>query len=106
MCVAVYLSGNTRVYRFTCSTRLKGVRHWFLKNHMKSSYGLLLAFFALMPAGGADQFMPSHRISGIGVSRDDISPELLDARTVLMIESKTFSIMREAEALPGAKRVT
>ena len=40
------------------------------------------------------------------VSRDDISDELLDARTDLMIESQTFSIMREPEALPGAKRVT
>jgi hypothetical protein len=73
---------------------------------MKSSYALLLALFVLMPAGGADQFMPSHRVSGIGVSRDDISDELLDARTDLMIESQTFSIMREADALPGAKRIT
>ena len=51
-------------------------------------------------------FTPSHRVSGIGISRDDISDDLLDARTDRMIESQTFSIMREAEALPGAKRVT
>ena len=68
---------------------------------MRSSYGLLLAFFALMPAGGADQFTPTHRVSGIGVSRDDISDELLEARTDLMIESQTFSIMREAAGAAG-----
>src|SRR6266568_4133600 len=71
---------------------------------MKFSYGLLLAI--LMPAIAADQFAPKHRVQGIGVSRDDISDELLEARTNLMIESQTFSIMRESEALPGAKRIT
>jgi hypothetical protein len=45
-------------------------------------------------------------VSGIGISRDDISDELLDIRTQRMIESQTFTIMREAQALPGAKRVT
>jgi hypothetical protein len=73
---------------------------------MNSKYGLLLALCALTPAGGADQFTPSHQVSGIGISRDDISNDLLDARINLMIGSQTFSIMREAEALPGAKRVT
>jgi len=39
------------------------------------------------------------------VSRDDISDDLLAIRTERMIDSQTFSIMREAEALPGARRV-
>lgn len=73
---------------------------------MRISYSFLLAMFSVMSALAADQFTPSHRVSGIGISRDDISDALLDARTELMIESQTFSIMREAEALPGAKRVT
>jgi len=57
-------------------------------------------------AGSSDYFTPAHRVSGIGVERDDISDELLDARTDLMIQSQTFGIMREPEAVPGAKRIT
>ena len=60
----------------------------------------------LVHAGGPDRFTPSNRVSGIGISRDDISDELLEIRTERMIESQTFIIMREAQALPGAKRVT
>jgi hypothetical protein len=45
-------------------------------------------------------------VLGIGIGRDDMSQDLLDARTDLMIQSQTFSIMREAEALAGAKRIT
>jgi hypothetical protein len=40
------------------------------------------------------------------VDRDDMSAELLAARTDLMIQSQTFGIMREALAVPGAKRIT
>ncbi|MCX6630140.1 MAG: transglycosylase SLT domain-containing protein, partial [Candidatus Solibacter sp.] len=72
---------------------------------MKFPYAFLLALLPLVHAGGADHFTPAHRVSGIGISRDDISDELLDLRTERMIESQTFSIMREADALPGAKRV-
>ena len=72
---------------------------------MRLPYAFLLAFLPLVRAGGADHFTPTHRVSGIGISRDDISDELLDMRTERMIESQTFSIMREAQALPGAKRV-
>ncbi|HTS66671.1 MAG TPA: transglycosylase SLT domain-containing protein [Candidatus Acidoferrales bacterium] len=57
-------------------------------------------------ADGPEHFVPSHRVSGIGVDRDDLSEELLARRTDLMIESQTFGIMREAQALPGAKRIT
>ena len=72
---------------------------------MNFPYVFLLALLPLVHAGGQDHFTPTHRVSGIGISRDDISDELLDFRTERMIESQTFSIMREAEALPGAKRV-
>ena len=40
---------------------------------MKSSHGLLLALFVLMPAVGADHFVPNHRVNGLGVGRDDTS---------------------------------
>src|SRR5664279_5819092 len=73
---------------------------------MKFLYVFLLALIPLVRAGGPDRFTPTNRLSGIGISRDDISDDLLDLRTERMIESQTFSIMREAQALPGAKRVT
>src|SRR5260370_7846994 len=73
---------------------------------MKFFYVFLLALVPLVHAGGGDHFTPTSRVSGIGISRDDISDDLLDVRTDRMIESQTFSIMREAQALPGAKRVT
>ena len=43
---------------------------------------------------------------GIGVGREDMSDDLLDTRTDLMIQSQTFAIMRESQALAGAKRIT
>jgi hypothetical protein len=73
---------------------------------MKFLYVFLLALLPLVHADGPDHFTPTNRVAGIGISRDDISDELLEARTQLMTESQTFSIMREAGALPGAKRVT
>src|SRR5579872_1006768 len=68
-----------------------------------------LLFLILVPLGQADSpgyFTPSHRVSGIGVARDDISDDLLEVRTDLMVQSQTFSIMREPQALEGARRVT
>jgi soluble lytic murein transglycosylase-like protein len=72
---------------------------------MKSAL-LLLGLLPLGLAGPSAYFAPSHRVSGVGVDRDDISKELLDARTSLMIQSQTFSILRDPFAIPGAKRVT
>ena len=72
---------------------------------MKFRYVFVLAFLHPVHAGGPDRFTPTHQLAGIGVSRDDISDELLDVRTERMIESQTFAIMREPEALAGAKRV-
>lgn len=69
----------------------------------------ILFFLSLAPlgqAGSPDYFTPSHRVSGIGVARDDVSSDLLAVRTDRMIQSQTFSIMRDAMAVAGAKRIT
>src|SRR5579872_2108968 len=69
----------------------------------------VLFLFGLAPlcqAASTDYFSPSHTIVGIGVARDDLSDDELRARTDLMIQSQTFSIMREPLAVPGAKRIT
>ncbi|HEY1272071.1 MAG TPA: transglycosylase SLT domain-containing protein, partial [Terriglobales bacterium] len=73
---------------------------------MRFALLFLLSLAPLGQAGSPDYFTPSHRVAGIGVARDDISDELLDARTDLMVQSQTFSIMREPLAVPGAKRIT
>jgi hypothetical protein len=69
----------------------------------------VLFFLTLAPmgqAGASEHFVPQHRVSGIGVARDDVSSELIQARTDLMIESQTFIIMREPQAVAGARRIT
>ena len=76
---------------------------------MKGMRIAALFFLTLAPlgqAGSSEFFTPSHRVSGIGVSRDDISQDLLEARTDLMVQSQTFSILREPQAVEGARRVT
>jgi hypothetical protein len=65
-----------------------------------------LWLFASWNVSGADYFVPSHRVSGIGVTRDDLNDATLKARTDMMVQSQTFGIMREPEALDGAKRIT
>src|SRR5215510_5795797 len=70
---------------------------------------VITLFFALLMAAYAappDRFAPSHRLMGVGVSRDDMTDDLVDTRADLMIQSQTFGIMREARALQGAKRIT
>ncbi len=57
-------------------------------------------------ASSPEYFTPMHRVSGIGVDRDDLSQDLVDARTDLMVQSQTFVIMREPDAVAGAKRIT
>ena len=53
-----------------------------------------------------DVFAPSNRLSGVGADRDKISDTILARRAQLMIESQTFAIMRDPEALTGAERIT
>ena len=73
---------------------------------MKSSVLFLLGLALTAQSGSRDYFTPAHRISGIGIARDDISVDLLQSRTDLMIQTQTFSIMRDSQALAGARRIT
>lgn len=57
-------------------------------------------------ARGADYFEPVHRLAAIGAARVDLTPAVLQARTERMIQSQTFVIMREPQAVAGAERVT
>jgi soluble lytic murein transglycosylase-like protein len=68
--------------------------------------GIALLLAPPTHADGPIYFEPHHRVSGIGIERDDISHDLLDIRTERMIESQTFSILRDPQAIPGAKRIT
>jgi hypothetical protein len=78
---------------------------------MSSPWNLLVSAIVLSIAGQfstgrADAFAPSHRLSGIGIDRQNMSDELLDARVRRMIDSQTFTILRDPHALAGAQRVT
>jgi hypothetical protein len=70
---------------------------------------ILAGTLVVAPRAGAsspEYFEPHHRVSGIGVDRDDLSKDLLEVRTGRMIESQTFSILRDPQSVPGAKRIT
>src|SRR5689334_4654016 len=73
---------------------------------MKFAVVFFLSLAPLGQAGSPEYFVPAHRVSGIGVARDDISDDLLAVRTDLMVQSQTFSILRDPLAVPGAKRIT
>ena len=73
---------------------------------MSLLFFLLLSLGPRLPAASPAYFAPAHRIIGIGADRDDLSAEQLDLRAAHMIESQTFAIMREPEALTGARRIT
>src|SRR5690348_12918104 len=73
---------------------------------MRLSVLFLFGLASIGQAASTDTFSPMHRLSGIGVSRDDLSQDELQARIDLMIDSQTFSIMREPLAVAGAKRIT
>ena len=67
---------------------------------------VVLSLAPLGQAGSPGYFVPAHRVAGIGVARDDLSEELLQARTELHDPVQTFGIMREPQAVAGAKRIT
>ena len=67
---------------------------------------LLLSLAPRVPAAPPEHFSPAHRIIGIGADRDDLSAEQIALRAGRMIEAQTFAIMREPEALSGARRIT
>lgn len=68
---------------------------------------LVVALFAAPPAASTEPayFTPAHRLPGIGLGRQDLTNESLGLRTQAMIQSQTFSIMREPMAVQGAERV-
>ncbi len=68
----------------------------------------LVAGCASLPAATnrATLFTPTLRLSGVGVERGRISETVLAERTRLMIEAQTFGVMRDPEALDGARRIT
>ena len=55
---------------------------------------------------GPDYFTPEHRLSGVGVDRAEMTPRCWMTRTDRMIESETFAILREPQAIAGAERIT
>jgi len=54
----------------------------------------------------AEYFVPQHQLLGVGAGRSEMTPELLLARTDRMIQSQTFTVMREPQATIGAERIT
>ena len=73
---------------------------------MRSTVFLSLGLALWAGAGPAEHFVPVHRVSGVGAARIDMSGELLQARTATMMQTQTFGILREAQALPAARRLT
>ncbi|HYO81961.1 MAG TPA: transglycosylase SLT domain-containing protein [Bryobacteraceae bacterium] len=78
---------------------------------MRSTFAATLLVPLLVPQFGwlsrrPVSFTPSTTLSGIGAGRETISDAVLARRAELMIESQTFAIMRDPEALAGAERIT
>jgi hypothetical protein len=73
------------------------LRRWLAILALASSSLLVAAF---------QYFTPEHQILGIGAGRAAITPDVLRARTDRMIQSQTFTIMREPNATIGAERIT
>src|ERR1700687_4237187 len=68
---------------------------------------LLLPFtLSFQGTSRTDRFTTAHKLPGIGVERADISEDVLRVRTDLMIQSQTFAIMREAQSVQGAERIS
>src|SRR5438105_15578219 len=67
---------------------------------------LLVSLGSLHLASSASYFAPRNRLSGIGADRENIGGDLLEVRTAFMIQSQTFSVMREAQSVAGAQRIT
>jgi hypothetical protein len=78
-----------------------------IRNSRLATLAAALGAVAMLPARAADSayFTPSHRLPGIGIERRDSTEETLARRTDAMIQSQTFSIMREPQAAEGAVRI-
>jgi Transglycosylase SLT domain len=66
----------------------------------------LLLFAGSLLVAAVEYFTPHHQLLGIGAGRSEMTPELLAGRTDRMIQSQTFTIMRDPEATVGAQRIT
>src|SRR3954447_20773359 len=80
---------------------------------MRIAGTFLAVYVCLQPASGQfgwlnkkDYFVPATTLSGIGLGRADITDAVLEKRTEFMVDSQTFSIMRDPQALAGAQRIT
>ena len=67
---------------------------------------LLGLFSGCLLTAAFEYFTPQHQLAGISAGRSYITPDLLAARTDRMIQSQTFTIMRDPEATAGAERIT
>jgi hypothetical protein len=69
-----------------------------------------LALLALLSGSllvaAVEYFTPQHQLLGIGAGRSEITPDLLASRTDRMIQSQTFTVMRDPRATAGAERIT
>src|SRR5260370_8688803 len=119
-------SGSQDGYRVRSVSNLSKMKEWYsfwtssslviVGNLMKMfrTCALLALSAPLVPCsfgqlgwlGTPQQFTPKNRLSGIGIDREMITDAVLERRTALMIESQTFSIMRDPQALTGAQRMT
>jgi hypothetical protein len=68
---------------------------------------ILVALVVALPARPmqSEYFIPSHRWPGIGAGRQELTDETLARRTDAMMQSQTFTIMRDPQALAGAQRI-
>ncbi len=80
---------------------MQNSRHWLV-------IALAILTLCASPAlfAALEYFIPQHQLSGIGAGRAALTPEVLGARTDRMIQSQTFTIMREPNASLGAERIT
>jgi hypothetical protein len=67
---------------------------------------LLALLSGSLLVAAVEYFTPQHQLLGIGAGRSEITPDLLAARTDRMIQSQTFTIMRDPRATAGAERIT
>ena len=74
---------------------------WF-----RRSIALLALGSASLLVASLEYFTPQHPLPGIGAGRSAMTPDILAERTNRMIQSQTFTIMREPQAVAGAERIT
>ncbi len=56
-------------------------------------------------ASESDVFIPTHTLPGLGLSRQEMTEQVLETRIQQMVDAQTFAIMRDPRALAGAQRI-